>query len=123
MKAVLLIDSEGENPEYYPIPDPRVDKLAFLKHTRDVPHTIIVPAGTVLDGPMCWVHCLPDAAGVVRAVPADEECELQLEHNVKTLHPKARALLERFRKRIPELKLAIAHRQKDAAAKPAAAPA
>lgn len=56
MRCKLIKDLDGANPDW----DPR---------DPESPHTIPVPAGTVLEGHDAWMHvCLG------RAIPADEEC-------------------------------------------------
>lgn len=79
MKAILIRDCEGPNPEWKPprradFPDADAHKLASLRYQKKVPHTIKIPKGTVIEGEGCWKHCLPDAEKIVRAAPADEEC-------------------------------------------------
>lgn len=65
MLARLIIPSLGPNPRF----------ISRLPESDDNPRDRLLPAGTLLVGPWCWVHCCPDAKGVVRAEPADEECE------------------------------------------------
>jgi hypothetical protein len=65
MLARLIRESEGPNPDFNP---------KFPKSTNNHPDKIW-PVGTMLAHPMAWVHCCPDAKGIVRAEPADEECE------------------------------------------------
>lgn len=114
MKALLIIDSDGPNPEFNP-PQPRGDdeesRAAYYEYVALVPHSISVPAGTVLDGAECWRHCLPDAEylvrgsgdGIVRAVPYDDQCKRVVEAKVAKLHPKIRGMYERFLKKLPGL--------------------
>jgi hypothetical protein len=92
MKCVLIIDCDGPNPNFRP-PRPKEFKTDAEYHDAaalyDVPHTIPVLAGTVLNDKDCWHHCLPDASGiafnaegrpiriaaaVVRAEPLDDPC-------------------------------------------------
>lgn len=82
MLARLIIDSEGPNPKFDP-PDPRVDREAYVAYCRATPATRIVPAGTILEGPSVWMHCVPDAEGVIRAEPLCFECEAAIEAHEK----------------------------------------
>lgn len=102
MKALLVVDSGGPNPDFLP-PDPRQDEAAYYRYVRAVPHTITIPAGTVLDGNQVHVHCLPDAEGVVRAVPYDEDCQLLVDLERKNLNPKAEIAMRRFLQEAPAL--------------------
>ncbi len=79
MKARLLFDSLGPNPEFRP--PPRKDKLAYARYCARVRHSITVKAGTILEGPDVWVHCLPDAQKVIRCEPADEDCADLVAHH------------------------------------------
>ncbi|MDE2426780.1 MAG: hypothetical protein KGO96_12835 [Elusimicrobia bacterium] len=101
MKATLIIDSLGPNPDFHP---PRREHFATDEEFHDaqalydVPAEIMVPAGTELSGHShTWVHCFPDASGlildsknqplrvgpgVVRAVPADAACQAALDKHI-----------------------------------------
>jgi hypothetical protein len=102
MKARLIIDSEGPNPEFNP---PRREQFAEgtegdeafhdAKALYDVPPVIIVPAGTILpSSEHLAIHCFPDSSNiridgkgnpclrglpVVRAVPVDDGCQAALD--------------------------------------------
>lgn len=65
MRARLIRECDGPNPLF----DPR--KPVSPSNRRD----IMLPIGTILDDPKAWIHCCPDHYKVVRAEPADEECE------------------------------------------------
>jgi hypothetical protein len=102
MKATLIIDSPGPNPDFCP---PRREQFATdeefhdARALYDVPAEITVPAGTVLQGdPLVWVHCFPDASGlvigsdgnprrvapgIVRAEPLDDGCKAALARHVE----------------------------------------
>jgi hypothetical protein len=79
MRARLIIPSDGPNPDYNPkLPDSRETNWPY----------ILMPVGTVLVGPKCWIHCLPEQSGipgvqgVIRAEPDDEECQARVDrHN------------------------------------------
>ena len=107
MKATLVVDSRGPNPAFAP-PDRHDyatdEEFHDAKALYDVPPEIMVPAGTVISGPMAWVHCftvsririkeeivdgvkkrVPFKGGplFVRAVPADAACEAELSKHVQ----------------------------------------
>lgn len=105
MKAKLIVDSIGPNPNYKPPvrSNFRTDEeFHDAKALYDVPAEAIVPAGTVLCDPLVWVHCYPDSnigfhidprtgrrmpvslgIGTVRAVPLDDGCRAALLRHVK----------------------------------------
>jgi hypothetical protein len=96
MKCRLIIDSLGPNPDFFP-PDPKIDPIGFQLY--DVPHSITVPAGTELEeGPLAWVHCVPDAEGVIRAEPADSDCEAMVEKHLANVAAGRRKPLARVRR-------------------------
>lgn len=105
MKVTLIIDSLGPNPAYKPpvrssFPEGTQGDEAFAdaKALYHVPHSILIPAGTVISGPGAWVHCWEDndgiefdnrsgkpvrvGPGIVRAVPADEPAQVMLEKHM-----------------------------------------
>lgn len=65
MLARLIRECNGPNPLFNP---------RLPNSPSNHPDTT-VPVGTMLNHPMAWVHCCPDAKGIVRAEPVDEECE------------------------------------------------
>lgn len=101
MKATLILDSLGPNPDFAP---PQRNDFATEDEFHDadalydVPPDILIPAGTEISGPYVHAHCHPDGSGIrlvnnpktgkkeprslkpgiVRAVPADAACEAQL---------------------------------------------
>ena len=104
MKCTYIVDSWGGNPEF----DPPVKKhfvgpnaaedYADAKARYKVPRDIVIKAGTVDAGEHVWMHCIPDqsgiafrydkdrkvvpyrkAPGVVRAVPADDTCQMEVD--------------------------------------------
>lgn len=105
MRATLIVDSIGHNPDYKP---PTADQFATDEEFHDaqalydVEPERIWPAGTELTGSHCWVHCFPEdstgfeidlrtrrrvpvrlGVGTVRAIPADAACEAALMKHVK----------------------------------------
>lgn len=106
MRVQLVIDSMGPNPAFKP-PDPRTDQVGF--DTYDVPHTIVIPAGTVLpNDPQAWRHCLPDAVGVIRAVPVDDDARRMVAFHKSKLTGKPAAIMERFDREQAERQQALA---------------
>ena len=96
MKCRLIIDSLGPNPDFDP-PDPRTDPIGFQLY--DVPHSITVPAGTELEEhALAWIHCVPDAEGVIRAEPADADCEAMVERHLANVAAARNKSLERVRR-------------------------
>jgi len=96
MKCRLIIDALGPNPEFLP-PDPKEDPTGFQLY--DVPHSVTVPAGTELpDDPLAWLHCVPDAEDVIRAEPADDDCEKMVERYLANRAAATRKPLERVRR-------------------------
>jgi hypothetical protein len=118
MKIELIIDSPGPNPEYNPpsrkdFVGPNADEDfadAMAKfETGGINPVRILPAGTIEQGSLAWVHCFPDAEGiafkydggkvvpyrkapgVVRAVPADDACRLKVETVIRQ-HAAARKI-------------------------------
>ena len=101
MKCTLIVDSFGPNPEYDP-PKPsdfagNMEAHADAWFAYAVPREVIVPAGTLLSGHECWMHCVPDSSGVgfdargrpvryapavIRAVPADDACQMAVDQHV-----------------------------------------
>lgn len=75
MRAILIIDSEGPNPYFNPrVPTKRITNWPSVVH----------PAGTILVGDNCWIHCVPDHRDVIRAVPDDDECaERVVQHDAR----------------------------------------
>lgn len=74
LKARIIVnDAERSNPDFRP-PDRRTDPLGYARYTARVSPTLPVPRGTILEGPDCYLHCVPDAGGTIRAEPADEDC-------------------------------------------------
>lgn len=63
MKVRLIVDAEGPNPEF----NPKEDESALN------PHSILIPAGTEIEDPKAWVHCLKNASGKILAEPIDKE--------------------------------------------------
>ncbi len=125
MKAKLIVDSlSGLNPDYNPPVRSmyRTDEeFHDAQALYDVPPQHIVPAGTELTGPLCWVHCYPDdntgfridprtgrrtptklGRGVVRAVPLDPPCEAALLKHVKHAAASRRMTVEAVQKEIAE---------------------
>jgi len=83
MRARLIIDSSGPNPDFAP-PDPKREPIAFQLYCAEVSPTRSVPAGTELEEhEMAWIHCVPDAFGVIRAEPADDECRRMVEAHLE----------------------------------------
>jgi hypothetical protein len=109
MKAILIVDSPGPNPDYDP-PNPKTDPDAAALY--DVPSTRIVKAGTELVDPMVWVHCLPDYNGVVRAKPADEACAAMVARALLRMAPDDR---RKTQKRIDAAIAAAEAREREAA--------
>lgn len=68
MKAKLIIDLTGPNPEYN---RDLAATCALEGKPYGVPHSIPKPAGTVIDHPKCYLLV---RQGV--AVPADDECKI-----------------------------------------------
>ena len=119
MKIELIIDSVGPNPDYKPpsrkefvgpnADEDFADAMAAFESTGISPVRIL-PAGTIEQGALAWVHCFPDAEGiafkydgegkvipyrkapgVVRAIPADEACRLKFETVIRQ-HAAARKI-------------------------------
>ncbi len=83
MRAKLIIPSDGPNPDYNPqLPESSTN-------FRDIKY----PVGTVLVGPKCWIHCVPDQSGVVgrpgiiRAEPDDDECRAKVAEHYRRVAP------------------------------------
>lgn len=70
MKVRMIVEATRKNPEYDP-PSPR-DPARF---TYDVPHTLVVPVDEEIDHPDAYLLCFPDASGLVRAEPIDDEAK------------------------------------------------
>ena len=68
MKAKLIIDMTGPNPDYN---RDLATACALEGKPYGVPHSIPKPKGTVIDDPKCYLLV---RQGV--AVPADDECKL-----------------------------------------------
>lgn len=67
MKAILIRESECENPEY----DGAVAAACVEQQKPyNVPRTIKRPAGTMIDHPDSWQLC-----NFGMAIPADDECQ------------------------------------------------
>lgn len=84
MRARLIIPADGPNPDYNPkFPDSRETNWPY----------ILMPVGTVLVGPKCWVHCLPEQSGipgvqgVIRAEPDDDECRAKVAEHYRRVGP------------------------------------
>lgn len=113
MKATLILDSLGPNPAYDP---PRKEDYATdeewhdAKALYDFEPDVIIPAGTIISGQFVYAHCHPDDSnlrivrdsktgdklpkrvgkGIVRAVPADQPCEVMLAKWVQSAAKKRR---------------------------------
>jgi len=129
MKALLIVDSDGPNPDWHP-PDASKDLIAYQLYCARVPHTITVPKGTVLDGDRCFYHCLPDMTttpdgryGVVRAIPLDDDCRTMVEWKKKYLkdNPRGLALMAAAEKEGAPLVAEWQKAEKEAAAEAKAA--
>jgi hypothetical protein len=117
MRAELIIDAEGPNPEYNP-PSLASDPSAY--HAYSVPHTIVVKAGSITpDDPLAWVLCFPksqhyvdqrsrkprrvDAPGELVAIPADEQCRAAFEKNLPSWCKSQKLTIDQGREKIREL--------------------
>ncbi len=112
MKAEWIIDGEGPNPDFDP--PPRVeDPAAYALYRARVPHTVRIPAGTIVgvgcaigDG-NCWMLCCPDASGeprkgipgLIYCKPVDDECREVVDHHYRSLSVANRALFDKALKR------------------------
>lgn len=146
MKARLILDSLGPNPAYSP-----PDRTAFATDEEwhdalalyDVSPDVTIPAGTLLTGPQCWMHCFPDASGVimtkgrddtgritiipkrvgvgvVRAIPEDDACRAALARQIKVNASVRRISVAEVEAEIAQ---AVAEAQAEQAANAASAPA
>lgn len=76
MKVRLLVDVLVENPDYHP-PDPAVDKAAYKRYLRTVPHAIKKAKGEIIDHPEADQLCQTGYGNAPpRAEPADDEARL-----------------------------------------------
>lgn len=129
MKCKLIVDSLGPNPAYrkperydFKTEEEWHDAVALY----DVPSEITVPAGTILSGGMAWMHCFPDASGViltkqrdphdrkikllptragvgvVRAVPEDDACRAALERQIVSAAAARRVRVEYIRQELAQ---------------------
>jgi hypothetical protein len=88
MKAILLQPMTGPNPGYV-IEDARAAKAAGEPYVSD---EIEFPEGTVIDHPLCWVHCCrPDPV----MAPHDDECKAKVHAYLS--HPRRKALLAQLK--------------------------
>lgn len=73
MKAKLIQDVDGPNPDF--------DRKKPKHPLSNNPYRVL-KAGTVLEGPMCYVHCLGEDP---QAVPDDQECTEMVNLTVERL--------------------------------------
>lgn len=98
-RVKLLFDCPGPNPAF----DSR------RPAATDNPAGVIVPAGTVLEHPDAWQHCLPDAAGLVRAEPADEATAQKVQQAEQRRQARLNRLSPRQQKAREKLQAKLAH--------------
>ena len=145
MKAVRIIDTTGPNPDYHP---PRRqdfpagaggdEAFADAKALYAVPYEVVQPAGTLMSGPDCWVHCWEDAEGVefdnrtakpvrvapgiVRAEPADAACQAKLDKHLLHVAAIRKQTLPQVKDYLAKLVAAGKARQAERDAAPPAKP-
>lgn len=100
MKIRLLVDCRGPNPDFKPpkpIPGDAESMNAWMTYKYRVPPEITVPKGTEIEDPWAWVHCIPNAAGIIRAEPIDDDAKLMVEGTYQTLGPMDRKRIDNLR--------------------------
>jgi hypothetical protein len=100
----FIIPWKRHNPAYKP-PDPRGDMAGWMTYKYRVPLEIEHPAGTEIDDPWAWIHCLPNSAGIIIAEPVDDDAKLMVEGESKSLSPKAKRILDAHNARREALRL------------------
>lgn len=100
----LIIPWKRENPAYKP-PDPRTDPNGWMTYKYRVPLEIDSPAGTEIDDPWAWIHCLPNSAGIIIAEPVDDDAKIMVEGESKGLSPKAKRIFDSHNARREALRL------------------
>lgn len=81
MKVQLIIDAKGPNPAYSAEADVAAKQAG---EAYNVPRDVTYPAGTVLDHPDAWLHCIHGHLNKPPiAIPVDDEARTKYEQWLK----------------------------------------
>lgn len=94
MKVKLLRDADGPNPDYSHEEAVRAYKAGDI---YDIPHTIVIPAGTILDHPDAHIHC---QHGYGNEEPLAEPVDDQAKARYKLYLANTAVVLEQLKRKI-----------------------